>query len=140
MAQAMMWDPLVGNYRGQATNGTVVTVDEDAMALATRMAGKGVYDSDWWVETLARVLEHWGIYGKQWIDGATKMPRSNFATERQEEKAAAEPPPPQQPQQTSMPSGPLSKRLMSGPLSKKDVEKDMLKLRRKRERKRRESR
>ena len=123
MAQAMMWDPIVGDYRGQATNGTVVTVDKDVMDMANKRAGKAVYESDWWVETLERVLEHWGIYAKRWVDAASGVPRINFSLDRPAEvptkpveQALPEPPP--QPAKT--PSGPLSKRLMSGPLHVKD--------------------
>ncbi len=131
MAQHMMWDPIAQNYRGQATNGTVVTVDHDVMDMANKKAGKSVYDSDWWIETLAAVLEHWGIYGRRWVDAATKMPRINFSSTQttENEKSAAPskenkqltqpfaPPPQPENVQDDRPSGPLSRRLMSGPLT-----------------------
>ena len=51
---------ILQNFRGQATNGTVVTVDHDVMDVVNKKAGKSVYDSDWWVETLEAVLEPTG--------------------------------------------------------------------------------
>ena len=78
MAQQMMWSAWESLYRGQGSDGTVITVDEDAMNTALKQAGKGIFDSDWWLETLARVLEHWGIFSKRWTDDATHMPRMHF--------------------------------------------------------------
>lgn len=116
MAQQLMFDRIGGMYRGQATNGSIVTVTEDAMELALKKAGKTIYDSDWWVETILRVLEGWGIYCKRWVDDATNSLRLEFSTK-----------PPDKPtgQQAStstnpLTSGPLSSRLTSGKLPPKD--------------------
>ena len=79
MAQQMMWDHISAVFRGQATNGTVVTVDEGAMNAALKNAGKGVYDSDWWVETLDTILDHWGIDVKHWVDDITRSPRAGYS-------------------------------------------------------------
>src|SRR4051794_24149666 len=79
MAQQLMWSQIESLYRGQGTNGTVVTVELDAMDLAQKRAGKSVFDTDWWVETLKQVLDHWGIYSQRWTDAATRMPRVHFS-------------------------------------------------------------
>ena len=79
MSQKLMWNQIESLYRGQGTNGAVVTVEAEAMDLAMRRAGKTVYDTDWWVETLQNVLEHWGIFGQRWTDAATKVPRRHFS-------------------------------------------------------------
>lgn len=88
MAQRMMWNQFQAQYRGQATNGTVVTVDETVMALALKKAGKGVFDSDWWIESLERVLNHWGITAQRWVDATTNTRRAHFSLE--DEGLAAE--------------------------------------------------
>lgn len=75
----MMWNQHQDIYRGQATDGTVVTVDQEVMTLAIKKAGKGVYESDWWVESLERVLSHWGISARRWIDATTHTPRAHFS-------------------------------------------------------------
>ncbi len=106
-AQRMMWNETERQYRGQASDGAVVTVMEDAMMLAHRKAGNGVFDSDWWVETLTRVLEHWGIYYKRWMDPATNTARMHFTL------GQPKPDTPQAP-------GPLTTRIMSGPLSRNE--------------------
>ena len=74
----MMWSAWEGLYRGQASNGTVITVDEDAMNVALKQAGKGIFETDWWTETLTRILDHWGIYSKRWTDEITGVPRLHF--------------------------------------------------------------
>ncbi|MDQ6694036.1 MAG: hypothetical protein M3014_06400 [Chloroflexota bacterium] len=108
MSQKMMWDIIAGIYRGQATDTTVVTVEEAAMTLALTKAGKGVFDADWWPETLTRILEHWGIYSRRWIDEATRLPRMHFVLGQ---------PKPGTPGIENA-SGPLSARIMSGPLNR----------------------
>jgi hypothetical protein len=128
MAQQLMWNQIETLYRGQGTGGTVVTVESDAMELAQKKAGKGVYDSDWWVETLLNVLEHWGIYAQRWIDAATRVPRMHFSTtparvspgtDPTQQPSAQEPPaqqpPVQQPSTTTTPinTGSLRERLMT---------------------------
>ncbi len=85
MAQRMMWNQFQAQYRGQATNGTVVTVDETVMALALKKAGKSVFDSDWWIETLERVLNHWGINTQRWVDATTNTRRAHFSLEGEAE-------------------------------------------------------
>src|SRR5947208_3077508 len=131
MAQQMMFDPILSNYRGQATNGTVVTVEPAAMELANKKAGRTAYDSDWWVETVQSTLEHWGILGRRWIDGATRMPRLDFTYEKSKRTGASTPEKTEadaaDSSQTSQPtkplgSGPLTNRIMSGPLNPKDAE------------------
>src|SRR5437868_7132102 len=123
MAQRMMWDHITAVYRGQAGNGTVVAVEPAAMDLAHKKAGKVVYDSDWWVESLKVTMEHWGIHGRYWTDGATRVPRANFSLDRytdsgklSPEQVSSSSTPPVQPVQ----SGPLLDRLKSGPLGSKD--------------------
>ena len=126
MAQRMMWDHITAMYRGQAGNGTVVAVEPEAMDLAHKRAGKVVYDSDWWVETLQITLEHWGIFGRHWMDAATRVPRANFSLNRytdtdkltQEQVSSAPPPTPTKP----LSSGPLLSRLKSGPLGAREEE------------------
>jgi hypothetical protein len=134
MAQKMMWDTIGRNYRGQSSNGTVVTVAEDAMELAQKKAGKGVYESDWWIETLERVLEHWGIATKKWVDQATQTSRAGFTIGVEADanapspssyssmrSPAPAPAPPRQEQPQTRGSGPLLNRL-SGGLNPKDVD------------------
>lgn len=130
MAQQLMWDQIGSLYRGQGTGGTVVTVEADAMELAQKKAGKGVYDSDWWVETLLSVLEHWGIYAQRWIDAATRVPRMHFSTSPARvspgtdptQQPSAQQPPVQQPSTTGTPinTGSLRERLMTKKLEPKD--------------------
>ena len=111
MAQKLMWSQIESLYRGQGTNGAVVTVEVEAMDVAMRRAGKSVYDSDWWVETLQNVLEHWGIYIQHWTDAATRVPRMHFSVTmpRPGEGPGAS-------QQPSTTSGPL-RSMASGPLT-----------------------
>jgi hypothetical protein len=85
MAQRMMWNQFQGEYRGQATNGTVVTVEETVMDLALKKAGKGVFDSDWWIEALERVLNHWGINTQHWMDATTHTRRAHFSLDARAE-------------------------------------------------------
>src|SRR4028118_1261134 len=75
MARNMMWNELEGQYRGQAEQGEGVTVAEDAMKLAHKRAGNWAFEADWWVETLTRALEHWGLFSKRWGDPATHAGR-----------------------------------------------------------------
>ncbi|MFL5734489.1 MAG: hypothetical protein ACJ78Q_14985 [Chloroflexia bacterium] len=79
MAQQLMWNQIEELYRGQGTNGTVITVESDAMQAALNRAGKSVYETDWWIETLQNVLEHWGVYSQRWLDVATRVPRMHFS-------------------------------------------------------------
>ena len=111
MAQKLMWNQIESQYRGQGTNGAVVTVEVEAMDLATRKAGKSVYDTDWWIETLQNVLEHWGIYTQRWTDAATKVPRIHFSVTMP--RPGEVPGTTQQPYTTSGPLNPMT----SGPLN-----------------------
>jgi hypothetical protein len=79
MPSQMMWNVVERLYRGQATDGTVVTVDESAMQAAQKQAGKGIYETDWWRETLPVTLERWGLVAKRWVDEATGMPRAHYS-------------------------------------------------------------
>jgi hypothetical protein len=74
----LMWNPFEGQYRGQASTGEVVTVDEDVMNHAIKKAGSGVFEVDWWIESLQDVLQHWGYQSKRWMDPVTQMPRVNY--------------------------------------------------------------
>src|SRR5215210_312023 len=130
MAQQMMWDVIESVFRAQSSNGSIVTVDQDTMELAQKKAGKGVYESDWWVETLTNVLEHWGIKTKRWVDVATQLPRYHFSLG--EPQPGADPSMPQQqpaPPTTSplhsgpLGSGPLSSRLGANKLNTQDLDK-----------------
>ena len=113
MAQQMMWNAWQETFRGQASDGTIVTVEQEVMDIAHRKAGTAVYESDWWPETLTRVLEHWGIYHKKWLDEDTHNPRLHFTTSV-----------PQKQNETPGPaSGPLSARLTSGPLNTRNLTK-----------------
>jgi len=113
MAQQMMWNAWQDTFRGQASDGTIVTVEQEAMDIAHRKAGTAVYESDWWPETLTRVLEHWGIYHKKWLDEDTHNPRLHFTTSVLEK-----------PNEIPKPaSGPLSARLTSGPLNTRNLTK-----------------
>ena len=112
MAQQMMWNSWQETFRGQATDGTIVTVDQEAMDLAHRKAGTSVYESDWWPETLTSVLEHWGIYHKKWLDEDTHNPRLHFTTTVPEKTSEARPV-----------SGPLSARLTSSSLNTRNLTK-----------------
>ncbi len=105
MLQQLMWNPNESMYRGQAPNGTVVTVTEEAMAVALKNAGKGVFEPEWWLETLERVLMHWGIASKHWIDEATRVPRVNYSISENAKQIAAD--------DSRFPSGPLSTRILS---------------------------
>ncbi len=106
MAQNMMWNEIEALYRGQAAQGEVVTVAEDAMKVAHKRAGNWAFEADWWVETLTRVLEHWGLYRKRWVDPATQVVRLHFTL--------GDP----RPANTIQATGPLSARIMSGPLDR----------------------
>jgi hypothetical protein len=74
----MMWNHVEALYRGQSPGGTVVTVDQDAMSKALQNAGSSVYDTEWWLETLVTVVEHWGLRAKRWVDPATQVLRFHF--------------------------------------------------------------
>ena len=114
MAQQMMWDVIENVFRAQTSNGSIVTVDQNAMDLAQKKAGKTVYDSDWWVETLLNVLEHWGIHNKRWVDVATQLPRYHFSLDTPQPDTG----PMASQQQPAIPTTPLpSGPIASGPLS-----------------------
>ena len=108
MAQELMWSQIQAVYRGQATNGVLVVVEDDAMQLALKKAGKTVFDTDWWLETPNDVLEHWGVYAKRLVDEATQVPKTTF-------KAGE----PKSGSTITNPSlgGPLSTRILSGKLA-----------------------
>jgi hypothetical protein len=111
----IMWSQTEKVYRGQATGGTVISIDEDAMDRALRKAGQSVFECDWWIETLSVVLEHWGLKGKRWMDPATQVPRLHYSLVATEADAPSGPPPPAPPPaqpQTPAP-GPLTSRLMN---------------------------
>ena len=103
-SQQMMWSVLESHYRGQATDGAVVTVEEPAMTEALKQAGKGVFEADWWRETLPVTLERWGITARRWTDESTDMPRAHFRL--------GTPTVPQL-EEMQQASGPLSARLIS---------------------------
>jgi hypothetical protein len=105
----LMWNPFESQYRGQASTGEVVTVDEDVMHHALKKAGSGVFEVDWWIESLQDVLQHWGYQAKRWTDPATQMPRVNYSF------AARGAAPQGEEEHTS--SGILHKLTTSGPLT-----------------------
>jgi hypothetical protein len=82
----ILWNQFEAVYRGQSNTGTVITVDEDAMQKALVNAGNVVFESEWWMETLTNVLDHWSLGSKRWMDHVTGMPRVHF-------RLLAEPPP-----------------------------------------------
>ena len=110
MAQQMMWNAWQETFRGQASDGTIVTVEKEVMDIAHRKAGTAVYESDWWPETLTSILEHWGIYHKKWMDEDTHNQRLHFTMSVPEKTPEAKPV-----------SGPLSARLTSGPLNTRNL-------------------
>ncbi|HEX6605758.1 MAG TPA: hypothetical protein VF276_02475 [Chloroflexia bacterium] len=105
----LMWNPFEGQYRGQASTGEVVTVDEDVMNQAIKKAGSGVFEVDWWIESRQDVLQHWGFELKRWVDPVTQMPRVNYAL-------GAKGPAPQD-EHGHTTSGILHKLTSSGPLT-----------------------
>lgn len=110
MAQQIMWNQFEGIFRGQASDGTVITIEDEALKMALNKAGNDVFESDWWAETLVRVLEHWGIYGKRWSDDTTHTGRLHFTLG--------------EPKAGTGQSGPLTERLLSGPLSTRMLPKE----------------
>jgi hypothetical protein len=74
----ILWNQVEAVYRGQANTGDVITVDEDAMQRALVNAGNAVFDSEWWVESLPNVLEHWKLVSRRWMDNVTGMPRVHY--------------------------------------------------------------
>ena len=74
----ILWNQVEAIYRGQANSGDIITVDEDAMQRALVNAGNVVFDSEWWVETLPNVLEHWSLGSRRWMDQVTGMPRVHY--------------------------------------------------------------
>jgi hypothetical protein len=106
----LMWNPFEAQYRGQATTGEVVTVDEDVMNQAIKKAGSGVFEVDWWLESLQDVLQHWGFQSKRWMDPVTGMPRVNYSM-------GPKGPAPQGDQAHTTTSGILRKLTGSGPLT-----------------------
>jgi hypothetical protein len=120
MAQQMMFDYMERNYRGQASDGTVVTSTEEAMEAALKRAGKTIYDSDWWIETMEQVLVSWGIYKTRWQDPATGSPRASFSIEPPEKDTNTTSTQRPAANTVGFPSGPLSSRLTSGKLTNKD--------------------
>ena len=113
MPQQMMWNTIEGKYRGQASDGTLISVDEGAMLEAHKKAGRAVYETDWWTETLVYVLASWGIFGERSYDHTTRLPTVHFKS--------GEPKRSRNTINLQNASGPLSARLTSGPLSSRDV-------------------
>ena|SRR5687768_18516072 len=105
MAQQIMWSPRESVYRGQATDGTVITIEEPAMSKALKEAGNSIYEADWWRETLTVTLQRWGIMGKSWMDDVTATPRVHYSL--------GEPTRPEPDEVQQHMSGPLSTRLLS---------------------------
>jgi hypothetical protein len=112
VAQELMWDQIQSVYRGQASGGVVVLVEEDAMQVALKKAGKSVFETDWWLETLTDVLEHWGIYAKRWVDEATLVPRARFTAGEPKQDNPAD-----SGSGSSSTGGPLTTRILSGKLA-----------------------
>lgn len=74
----ILWNQVEAVYRAQANSGDVITVDEDAMQRALVNAGNPVFDTEWWVEALPSVLEHWNLGSRRWMDQVTGMPRVHY--------------------------------------------------------------
>jgi hypothetical protein len=74
----ILWNQVEAVYRAQANSGDVITVDEDAMQRALVIAGNPVFDTEWWVEALPSVLEHWNLGSRRWMDQVTGMPRVHY--------------------------------------------------------------
>src|SRR5512146_2993762 len=74
----ILWNQVEAVYRAQANSGDVITVDEDAMQRALVNAGNAVFDTEWWVEALPSVLEHWSLGSRRWMDQVTGMPRVHY--------------------------------------------------------------
>ncbi len=74
----ILWSQIDGHYRGQSNAGVILTVDQDAMNMAIKNAGNAVFDTEWWVETLSVVLEHWGLKSKRTLDHTTQMPHVHY--------------------------------------------------------------
>ena len=74
----IMWSHVESQYRAQSNAGVIITIDEDAMNKAIKNAGNVVFDTEWWVETLPVVLEHWGLRTKRWLDPTTHMPHIHY--------------------------------------------------------------
>jgi|SRR5215203_5033921 len=72
------WDHVEILYRAQCNSGIILSIDDDAMIKALKNAGNVVFDTEWWVETLPNVLEHWGLRSKRWTDPTTQMPRLHY--------------------------------------------------------------
>jgi hypothetical protein len=74
----IMWSHVESQYRGQSFSGVIITIDEDAMNKVIKQAGNVVFDTEWWIETLAVVFEHWGLKSSRWLDPATQMPHVHY--------------------------------------------------------------
>jgi hypothetical protein len=74
----ILWDHIEEHYRAQCNSGIILSIDDDAMVKALKNAGNVVFDTEWWLETLPNVLEHWGLRSKRWTDPATQMPRIHY--------------------------------------------------------------
>ncbi|MEO5953714.1 MAG: hypothetical protein ABIQ44_14725 [Chloroflexia bacterium] len=74
----ILWDHVEAHYRAQCNSGVILSIDDDAMIKALKNAGNIVFDTEWWVETLQNVLEHWGLRSKRWTDPVTQMPRIHY--------------------------------------------------------------
>ncbi len=74
----ILWNQVEAVYRAQANSGDVITVDEDAMQRALVNGGNAVFDTEWWVEALPSVLEHWSLGSRRWMDHVTGMPRVHY--------------------------------------------------------------
>ncbi|MGA7733735.1 MAG: hypothetical protein WCD37_20925 [Chloroflexia bacterium] len=74
----IMWNHVEGQYRGQSYSGVILTIDEDAMNKVIKNAGNAVFDTEWWIETLAVVFDHWGLKSSRWLDPATQMPHVHY--------------------------------------------------------------
>src|SRR5690348_4135414 len=105
----ILWDHVESHYRAQSNSGVILSIDDDAMLKALKNAGNGVFDTEWWMETLPNVLEHWGLRSKRWIDPPTQMPRIHYRLTADRVPTGPLPTPPPNP--TFSGTGPLSNRL-----------------------------
>jgi hypothetical protein len=114
----IMWSQIDSQYRGQSTSGTILTIDEDAMNKAIKNAGNAVFDTEWWVETLGVVLEHWGLRYKRWLDPVTQMPHVHYRlTNDRTPTGSTGPLPGPNGAPAIKGTGPLTTRILSGKLN-----------------------
>lgn len=114
----ILWDHIESHYRAQSNSGVIISIDDDAMIKVLKNAGNSVFDTEWWMETLTDVLEHWGLRSKRWTDPATQMPRIHYRLTNERIPTGTTGPIGGSAGSPSQNTGPLTNRINStGPLS-----------------------